>query len=76
MTHFVSENIEKDDYIEGYEYFGSDIQRVRGWVDNVFVQEAYVSYSIQADDKFHGARGTAVTSNLGPITKLEPKERF
>lgn len=67
--------IHKDDYVEGYEYYGDKTRKTKGWVESVRTNGEYIFYNIQADDGWKGARGTTLTSELGKVEKLEPKER-
>jgi hypothetical protein len=67
--------IQKDDYIQGNEYFGHEIRRISGWVDSITNDGEHFFYNIQADDEYGGARGTTIYSELGKVTKLESKPR-
>ena len=67
--------IDKDDYIEGYEYYGHTTQKIKGWVDKIRESGDQLTYAIQADDRWHGHRGTIIFSELGEVVKLEHKAR-
>jgi hypothetical protein len=69
-------DIKKDDYIEGYEYYGSTIKKIKGWVDKVGTMDDYLYFNIQADDNWKGARGTSICTDLGEVVKLDHKERI
>lgn len=62
--------IKKDDYIKGYEYFGTKIRQIKGWVDKVRTSENETIYEIQADDEYKGARGTMLFTSLGEVEFL------
>lgn len=68
--------IKKDDYIEGYEYYGHTVKKVKGWVNSVNNDKENFFYNIQADDNWKGARGTTIESKLGRVSKLEFKQRI
>jgi len=66
--------IKVGDYIEGYEYYGKTVKKVRGWVAHISsTWKNNLSYDIQADDGWKGARGTTICSELGEVAKLEMK---
>lgn len=60
------------DYVEGYEYYGTQIARVRGWITCIFVHENVVRIEIKCDDGYNGHRGSdLIYGDLNfPITKL------
>lgn len=60
--------LKKGDYVEGYEYYGEKIQRMRGWVEKVYGDG---SVSIKCDDWHNGARGSNLHSELGEIKVVE-----
>lgn len=67
--------IRVNDYIEGLEYYGHKIRKVRGWVDKISADIDGIVYWIQADDNYKGHRGTGIFVNLGEVVKLEDKPR-
>jgi hypothetical protein len=71
----VTETIEKDDYVQGWEYFGREVKQVCGWVGERIEDSEGVHYRIQADDSWKGARGTTIHSHLGEVVKLAPRAR-
>lgn len=71
----MNNQININDYIEGYEHFGINIRKVRGWVDYISLDEEGVYCNIQADDEYHGHRGAVIFEKLGVITKLNNKPR-
>ncbi len=60
--------LKKGDYVEGYEYYGEKIQRMRGWVGEVYSDG---SVYIKCDDWCNGARGSNLHSELGEIKVVE-----
>jgi O-acetyl-ADP-ribose deacetylase (regulator of RNase III) len=60
--------LKKGDYVEGYEYYGEKIQRMRGWVEKVYGDG---SVSIKCDDWYNGARENNLHSELGEIKVVE-----
>jgi hypothetical protein len=67
--------ISENDYIEGYEYFGDHVRKVKGWVDRITEYSDSFQFHIQADDEWKGARGTIIDASFGEIRKLNMKER-
>lgn len=66
---------EKNDYIEGFEYFGSKIRKVKGWVENISKDEnGKVLIHVQCDDEYGGYRGNYICEELGKI-KLISKSK-
>lgn len=68
--------INKDDYIQGTEYYGESTKTVKGWVNRITNDGVHFIYDIQADDNWEGHRGTLILSELGEVEKLEHKERI
>ena len=60
--------LKKGDYVEGYEYYGNRIQKMRGWVEKVYGDG---SVSIKCDDWHNGARENNLHSELGEIKVVE-----
>jgi len=58
----------KGDYVEGYEYYGNKIQKMRGWVARV---DVVGNIEIKCDDWFRGARCNLLDPELGDIKIVE-----
>lgn len=57
-----------NDYVEGYEYYGDEIRKMKGWVDKVSKdEEGKLILHIQCDDEFDGYRGNSLYEKLGEI---------
>lgn len=54
----------KGDYVEGFEHYGEKVQRMRGWVGEVYGDG---SVYIKCDDGYNGARGNNLSPELGEI---------
>lgn len=67
------QEIEINNYIEGFEYYGETIKKVKGWVDRI--NSDGNTFEIQADDYWDGARGTMILSELGEVIKLKDEPR-
>lgn len=66
---------EKNDYIEGFEYFGIKVRKMRGWVENISKDEnGNLWINIQCDDEYGGYRGNYICEELGEI-KLISKSK-
>ena len=61
----------KGDYIEGYERYGNKIQKMRGWVNNLYNNG---DVEIQCDDWFNGARANLLLKELGEIKIVEGEQ--
>lgn len=55
------------DYIEGSEYYGSNVRRVKGWVRKMNRIAGKLVVTIQCDDGYKGKRSNEVYEELGDI---------
>lgn len=68
------------DYIEGFENYGTKVQKIRGWVDKVRKDsDGLLIVEIQCDDRWCGFRSNYIYEKLGKITiidKQKPRPSF
>jgi len=55
------------DYIEGSEYYGSNVRRIKGWVRKIHRVAGKIVVTIQCDDGYNGRRANEVHEELGDI---------
>lgn len=59
------------DYIEGSEYYGSNVRRIRGWVRKINRVHGKLVITIQCDDGYNGRRANEVYEEIGEIIVLK-----
>lgn len=62
------------DYVEGFEFYGNTVKKVRGWVDYTREYDNSLVIHIQCDDEFEGHRGNYIYESLGEIKLLEEQK--
>lgn len=69
--------LEKNDYIEGFEYFGTNIRKMKGWVEGISKDEnGKLLIHVQCDDEYGGHRRNYICEELGEIRLIsKSKER-
>lgn len=66
-------SLEVGDYIEGHEYYGSNVRKIKGWVEEIKGKFGSLAVTIKCDDGYKGRRKNQVYEHLGDIEIISKK---